>query len=633
MVQQTAVLAGHGLPEPAFSEQAQGDWALAGRLRATPELQALHTLPLWPLPTLCLLLGCFASFGLSAYGMVEGWMPTPVGMIINALAVYGAFTPMHDGTHRAVSRNPFVNDVIGTMSGQLLLPGFEVAIYRTLHLAHHKTTGEHHEDPDEPGTGSLSGFLLFGAFPELYWTPWYLKRLSQWSTAQNARVFLGFCLMSTWYAVWIASPWAFEWLLIWWIPQRIGSVLVAYAFAYIQHPPGVEQRVHPIGATAILRSNRLLDPLMLGQNAHLIHHLYPQIPWYRLEAGWRATQAELLRRTPPVRGYWGGWSQDAFPATETPWRWVRVVATEDIAQDIRLFTLESASPSPLPIYEVGAHIDVRLKPGLVRQYSLIGRPGPTGQWQIAVKRDAGGRGGSIAVHARLQEGTLVEVGSPRNHFPLQVSGGRHVLIAGGIGVTPLISMAYALAAKDFALHVFARTPAHVPFGQSIQRFPFAARIQLHCDDGKGVENSEITHALGPYRAGDRVFLCGPAGFMERVQAVAATVGWPADAIATENFGAPRPSEPDAPFTIELARSGRQLRVEVGQSIVDVLESERLPVDTVCRQGVCGTCRCRVLSGAVEHRDSVLTAEERKNGSQILLCVSRGAGKGPLVLDL
>ena len=632
MLQQTAVLDGHGLPEPAFSEQAQGDWAMAGRLRATPELQALHTLPLWPLPTLCLLLGCFAAFGLSAYGMVQGWMPIPLGMIINALAIYGAFTPLHDGTHRAVSRNPLVNDVISTISCQLLLPGFEVAIYRILHLAHHKSTGEHHADPDEAATGSLSGFLFFAIFLEFHWVHWYLKRFSQWSTAQNARVFLGLCLMVNWYVFWMTSPWAIEWMLIWWIPQRIGLLLIGYAFAYIQHPPGVEQRAHPIGATAILRPNKWLGPLMLGQNAHLIHHLYPQIPWYRLQAGWRATKAELLQRAPPIRGYWGGWSQDAFPNTETPWRLARVIATEDIAQDIRLFTLASSSPSALPIYEAGAHIDVRLEPGLVRQYSLIGRPGKAGQWQIAVKRDAGGRGGSMAMHARLQQGALVEVGSPRNHFPLHASSGRHVLIAGGIGVTPLISMAYALAAKDFALHVFARTPAHVPFGQDIQRFPFAERIQLHCDNGKGFENSEITSALGQYKAGDRVYLCGPVGFMERVQAVAATAGWPADAIVTESFSPPRPSHPEVPFTIELARSGRQLRVEVGESIVDVLEGERLSVDTVCRQGVCGTCRCRVLSGEIEHRDSVLTAAEREKGNQILLCVSRGTGQGILVLD-
>ena len=126
MFKQTAVLEGRGLPESAFAEQAKEDWAMAGKLRATPELQALHIIPLWPLPTLCLLLGCFAIFGLSAYGMVEGWMPIPLG-IINTLATYVSFTPLHDGTHRAVSRNPIVNDVISTTSGQLLFPGFEVA--------------------------------------------------------------------------------------------------------------------------------------------------------------------------------------------------------------------------------------------------------------------------------------------------------------------------------------------------------------------------------------------------------------------------------------------------------------------------------------------------------------------------
>ncbi|MCS3835754.1 vanillate O-demethylase ferredoxin subunit [Pseudomonas sp. JAI111] len=634
MFQQTTVLDGRGVPESAFADQAREDWAMAGRLRATPQLQALHTIPLCPLPTLCLLLGCVIAFGLSSYGMLAGWMPIPLGMIINVLAMYASFTPLHDGTHRAVSRNPLINDVVSTVSGQFLFPGFEVAVYRMLHLAHHKSTGEHSDDPDEGATGSLSGFFLFGSFLELHWIYWYLKRFNQWSIAQNVRFFLGVSLMASWYFFWIASPWALEWMLIWWVPQRIALLLTLYIFAHIQHPPGVEQREHPIHATAIL-NNKWLDPLMLGQNAHLIHHLYPQIPWYRLNAGWRATKTELLRRSPPIRGYWGGWSQNAIRNTETPWRLATIVATEDIAQDIRLFTFESASPTPLPIYEAGAHIDVRLDPDLVRQYSLIGRPGSTGQWQIAVKRDANGRGGSVAAHARLQVGTVVEVGIPRSNFPLQISNGRHVLIAGGIGMTPLISMAYALAEakKDFALHVFARTQAHVPFGQAIRSFPFAARIQLHCDEGKGFENNEITDTLGQYQDGDQVYLCGPAGFMERVQAAAVKFGWPANAIATENFSARGPSSPDQPFTITLARSGRQLRVDVGESIVDALERERLSVDTVCRQGVCGTCRCRVLSGDIEHRDAVLTTAEREKGNQILLCVSRATGEAPLVLDL
>ena len=632
MYQQTAVLDGLGLQEPASTEQSQGDWALVGKLRATPALQAFHTLPLWPIPTLCLLVGCFAAFGLSAYGMLTGWMPVPFGIVINALAIYASFTVLHDGTHHAISRNSIADEVIGTLGGQLLFPGFEVGVYRAFHLAHHKWAGEHDNDPDEFATRSLPVYLLFGLFLEVTWLTWYFKRIKQWSTVQNARVFLALSLYASFFALFLSSPWAVEWLIIWLIPQRLGIWIILYAFARVQHPPGVEQSHYPIHATGVLRPNSLLGPLMLGQAAHLIHHLYPLIPWYRLEAAWRATEAEFSKRTPTYRSYLSGWDQNAFPKAKSHWHLVKVVATEDIAQDIRLFTLESANRLPLPFYEAGAHIDVRLETNLVRQYSLIGRPGTTGRWQIAVKREAGGRGGSIAVHARLQPGTLVEVGGPRNNFPLEVSNGRHVLIAGGIGVTPLISMAYALADRAFTLHVFARSPAHVPFGRNIQSLPFAARIQQHCDDGKGFEDSEITSAIGQYQVGDRMYLCGPAGFMKRIQTVAATAGWPTSAIATENFSG-APSHHDLPFTIELARSGRQLQVGAGESIVDVLEGARLSIQTVCRRGICGTCKCRVVSGEIEHRDSVLTAAEREKGNQILPCVSRGAGKGVLVLDL
>ncbi|PWR18424.1 fatty acid desaturase [Zavarzinia aquatilis] len=611
--------------------QASADWGLAARARSTPSLQDLHVLPLFPVPTLALLTGCIAGFGLSGWAMVTGVLHPAIAIAISSVLVYASFTVLHDGTHRAISRSPLLNDIIGTLGGQFLLPGIEVAVYRHLHLEHHKSTGEHGDDPDDILVAPLPGVLPALFFIDIIWFFWYVRRFNRWTALQNSRFLLGFSLYVAWHVAWIASPYAYEWLLVWLLPQRLGLGITTYLFAHIQHPPGVEQREHPIHATVMIERNPLVLSFMLGQSAHLIHHLYPQLPFYRLEAGWRAAERLLAPRGVLFRGLVES-EAPTLPEAEQPWRRARVTAVEDIANGIRLFTLARADGGDLPGFEAGAHVDLRLDPHRVRQYSLIGVPGQAGTWQIGVKREAAGRGGSIAVHERLVTGAEIEVGRPRSHFPLRDGGGRHVLIAGGIGMTPLISMAHALQGRDFTLHLFARDAAGAPFGASFARFPFAARIQPHYDEGKGFSDGEIAAAIGPWHDGDRIHLCGPGGFMDRVKAVAFSLGWPADAVSTENFS-PVPLSPGEAFTVTLARSGKRIEVAAGAALTDALEAARLPVDTLCRRGICGTCRCKVISGTIEHRDSVLTDEERASGQHMIPCVSRGTGKDTLVLDL
>ncbi|PWR21049.1 fatty acid desaturase [Zavarzinia compransoris] len=612
-----------------MEHQATADWGLVARARATERLQDLHRLPLFPVPTIGLTLACLLGFALSAWGMVTGQLSPYVGVPVSAIIVYASFTVLHDGTHRAISRSPLVNDIIGTIGGQILLPGLEVAVYRHLHLEHHKNTGHHTEDPDDILVRPLPGSLPQMMFIDVVWFFWYMKRIRRWTAVQNARFLFGFTLYVLWHAAWIASPWGGEWFLVWLLPQRLGLTILTYLFAHIQHPPGVEQDARPIHATVMLDRNPLVLSFMLGQSAHLIHHLYPQLPFYRLEAGWRAAEALLRPRNVHFRSLFDG-RYDRLPGVESHWLEAKVAAVEDIAADIRLFTLVAPDGGALPPFEAGAHIDVRLGPSLVRQYSLIGRPGAAGPWRIAVKRDGGGRGGSIALHQQWTEGAEVTVGRPRNNFALAPGGTRLVLVAGGIGLTPLLSMAHAAAGRDLALHVFARDRAHMPFGGDFSRFPFAGRVTAHQDHGQGFSDAEIMAALGPRVAGDRLYLCGPQGFMARVKAAAARLGWPEDGVATESFAAD--AGPGRAFTLALARSGRRFEIPAGTAITDVLDKARLPVDTLCRRGICGTCRCRLVSGTVEHRDMVLTAAERAEG-QFIPCVSRGTGADAVVLDL
>ena len=616
-----------------MNHQALADWGLVARARATEQLQRLHRLPLFPVPTIALTLACLLGFALSAHAMLSGQLSPFIGVPVSAVLVYASFTVLHDGTHRAISRSPLVNDIIGTLGGQILLPGIEVAVYRHLHLEHHKNTGHHTEDPDDILVRPLPGALPQMMFIDAVWFFWYVKRIRRWTALQNARFLLGFSLYALWHAAWIASPYAGDWFLVWLLPQRLGLTILTYLFAHIQHPPGVEQDMRPIHATVMLDRNPLVLSFMLGQSAHLIHHLYPQLPFYRLEAGWRAAEPLLAGRQVHFRSLFEG-RYDRLPAVESPWIEARVTAVEGIANDIRLYTLEAVDGGDLPAFEAGAHIDVLLGPSLVRQYSLIGRPGVAGPWQIAVKRDRAGRGGSIALHAQWRAGAEVTLGRPRNHFALAPDQdasdqGRALLVAGGIGVTPLLSMAQGLG-RGFALHVFARDPAATPFGGDFSRFAFKGPVAVHHDHGQGFAEAEIMAALGPYAAGDRLYLCGPTGFMERVRAAALALGWPEDRIATETFAPPAGS--DQAFTLDLARSRRRFEVPAGSAITDILDKARLPVDTLCRRGICGTCRCRLLSGTVEHRDMVLTPAERAEG-QFIPCVSRGTGADPVVLDL
>ncbi|RJF86416.1 hypothetical protein D3874_04740 [Oleomonas cavernae] len=609
--------------------QATADWGLAAKARATRTLQDLHVLPLFPVPTLLLLAACLGGFALSAWGMLAGGLSPWLGVPIGAVLVYASFTVLHDGTHRAISRNPLLNEIIGTMGGQILLPGIEVAVYRHLHLEHHKHTGHHTEDPDDILVRPLPGSLPSMVFIDVVWFFWYMKRFNRWPALQNARFVFGFTLYVAWHAAWIASPYATDWLIAWMLPQRLGLGILTYLFAHIQHPPGIMQNDHPLHATVMIERNPLALAFMLGQSAHLMHHLYPQLPFYRLEAGWQAASALLSPRRLNFRGLFDPGNPSA-PAAEMPWLEARIAVVEDIAAGIRLFTLEGVQ-GPLPVFEAGAHVDLRLGPSVVRQYSLIGMPGVAGRWQIAVKREAEGRGGSIAVHERLLAGAAINVGRPRNHFPLTIGSGRHILVAGGIGITPLLSMAYALSGRGFELHVFARDESHAPFGTSLSRFPFRDRIGTHYDQGKGFPETAVAAVLGPWREGDRIYLCGPAGFMAFVTRSATAMGWPEDTISTESFS-PQDDTPQKAFTLELARARQQLEVPAGVAITDVLDKARLSVDTLCRRGICGTCRCRLVSGAVVHRDSVLTPAERAAG-QFIPCVSRGTGENVVVLDL
>ena len=314
---------------------------------------------------------------------------------------------------------------------------------------------------------------------------------------------------------------------------------------------------------------------------------------------------------------------------------VRVARKSIEAEDICSLELVSTDGSPLPAFAAGSHVDVQLPGGPTRQYSLCNDPAETHRYLIAVLRDPRSRGGSAAVHERVKVGDTLVISAPKNHFALAHDASSHLLLAGGIGVTPLLCMAERLAhaGADFEMHYCTRSPARTAFRQRIAVAPFASRVAFHFDDGEAAQKLDIAALLAAPRAGRHLYVCGPKGFMDAVLGSARAQGWPQAQIHYEFFGADAaPAAGDGGFEVMLASSGRVIKVAPDRSVVQALAEAGVSVATSCEQGVCGTCLTRVIEGEPDHRDLYLTPQEQAANDQFLPCCSR-AKSARLVLDL
>lgn len=305
------------------------------------------------------------------------------------------------------------------------------------------------------------------------------------------------------------------------------------------------------------------------------------------------------------------------------------------AEDICSFELVSVVPAPLPAFTAGAHIDVYLPGGLVRQYSLCNSPSEIHRYQIGVLKDAGSRGGSLAMHEKVREGDVLKISAPRNHFPLAEGARKSVLLAGGIGITPLLSMAERLDSlgQDFELHYCTRSPERTAFQLRIAQSAFAQRVQLHHDCGPDGQKLKVRQVLGQAQAGVHIYVCGPKGFIDAVLSEGQAQGWTEAQLHREYFGsAPIASGAERAFMVKLASSGKTFAVGPQETLIQALNREGVVVPTSCEQGVCGTCLVRVLDGEPDHRDMYLMPEEQAACDQMLPCCSRSKS-ALLVLDL
>jgi vanillate O-demethylase ferredoxin subunit len=313
---------------------------------------------------------------------------------------------------------------------------------------------------------------------------------------------------------------------------------------------------------------------------------------------------------------------------------VRIERIVDEALDIRSFRLVRSDGQPLDSYEPGAHVDLTGPTGVTRQYSLCSPPQDRRAYLVAVKKEAQSRGGSLALHEQVEEGMELEMGAPRNLFRLDPTATEHVLFAAGIGVTPLLSMAYRLAesGQPYRLHYFARSPEYAAFS-TLLASTFAANVQFHYGVEPTDMDAALTDSLSQAGSTAHVYTCGPAPFMNKVVEVAARSRCD-DLIHLEHFQADPAANagPSGSFEVELASSGVVLHVPADSSLVDVLQAHGCDIDTECCEGICGTCIVEVLDGVPEHRDNCLSNKEKAGNKQICACVSR-ALSARLVLDL
>jgi ferredoxin-NADP reductase/nitrite reductase/ring-hydroxylating ferredoxin subunit len=286
----------------------------------------------------------------------------------------------------------------------------------------------------------------------------------------------------------------------------------------------------------------------------------------------------------------------------------------------------------LPTFQPGAHIDLHLPNGLVRQYSIINGPGEQSSYVIGVKRETNSRGGSVGIHETLRVGDVVAISEPRNNFPLRRDATHTILVAGGIGVTPMLAMARALARQrlSYEMHVFARSAEHLPFAVELAALGEPVRLHL------GLDPAETGDALAAIAASPgfarHLYICGPGPMLERARELAATAGWADEAVHFEYFRNDRPIDDSSGFIVDLARSALTLDVPAGRSLLEVLRENGVAAASSCEQGACGTCLTRVLEGVPEHQDVYLNESEKRSNTVMLTCVSR-ARTPRLVLDI
>ena len=313
---------------------------------------------------------------------------------------------------------------------------------------------------------------------------------------------------------------------------------------------------------------------------------------------------------------------------------LRIKGMKALTNDVKKFDLVAENNDLLPSFTAGSHIDAITSKGQRRSYSLANSPEQRDHYEIAVLREKDGRGGSVWMHDNLALGDFIEASVPKNNFPLNEEAKHHLLIAGGIGIVPLLSMGRWLSqlGASTILHYCARSPTSTPFANEVKEV-FGDNVNFHHDGGDPKNGIDLQQVLSNPSDDTCLYVCGPSSLISAVQG--ASAHWPEDNVRFEKFTADQ-SEPlhqneDIAFDIILSRQRKTLNVPPGKSILDVVSDAGLYVSSSCREGICGSCKVRLLGGEVEHRDSFLQNKEHQQS--IMICSSRAKIGETLILDI
>ncbi|MBW4707196.1 4Fe-4S dicluster domain-containing protein [Roseobacter sp. YSTF-M11] len=377
------------------------------------------------------------------------------------------------------------------------------------------------------------------------------------------------------------------------------------------------------------------DQTLAVYPASLAPHPWPYpFPMDR-EAGIEAYQAMITAdeyRSRKAAGETGAWDHKYITSADSPVLQVEIIQADPLTDSITRYRFRAVDGGDLPGWSAGAHLDIVVTPDKLRQYSMCGDPSDRPCYEIAVLREPQGKGGSELLHRIFSAGRKIFVSRPINHFPVEECASHSILMGGGIGITPMIAMAHELhhASKPFDLHYSVPSRSAGAFIRDLADMPWADRVHLHISD-EGTR-ADLDNILSGYQPGWHVFTCGPDAYMKAVVTAAERAGFPEDACRLEYFTVPDvPEYENHPFTIKL-KDGRNIIVPADRSAADVLVEQGFKVDIKCADGICGVCKCGLVSGDVEHRDFVLSKAQRD--TNIILCQSRAASKdGEIEIDL
>ncbi len=312
---------------------------------------------------------------------------------------------------------------------------------------------------------------------------------------------------------------------------------------------------------------------------------------------------------------------------------VRVHGIRLEADTIQSFELRSATGAALPGFTAGAHVEVHMAEHLARSYSIANDPQEGDRYVIAVNKDPAGRGGSSFMHSQIRVGQLLRIGAPRNNFALFEEAGHTVLVAGGIGITPRLSMIARLERlnRPWTLHYCGRSRASMAYLGALEKKKAAgADVRLHIDAETGGKFLDLSELVETAAQGTHFYCCGPKAMLSAFEA--ATQRLDEARVHVEYFAAKEEAALEGGFTVELARSNRTLTVAAGKTILDTLLEADVRVDFSCMEGICGSCEVKVLDGIPEHRDAILSSKERAANDRMLVCCS-GSKSSKLRLDL